>query len=137
MAPIPASLVVINPENATQVTQLARWGGGYIKEIVYSPDGTILAVTSSIGIYLYDVASLAEVRFIESEDEVSGVTISPDDATLAFGLGDTIRLWQVSDGTLLQTLTGHTRGSVAWPSPPDTILASGSNDSTIRLWGMR
>ena len=33
----------------------ARLGKGTIREIQYSPDGTILAVASSIGIWLYDM----------------------------------------------------------------------------------
>ena len=58
--------------------------------------------------------------------------------TLASGSGDaTIKLWG-ADGTLLQTLTGHTGSnhavwSVAW-SPNGTTLASGSQDHTITLW---
>jgi WD40 repeat protein len=58
---------------------------------------------------------------------------------LASGSADmTVRLWRVSDGTLLKVLYGHTYPvlSVAF-SPEGTLLASGSSDGTIRLWGTR
>ena len=48
---------------------------------------------------------------------------------------ETIRLWDVSTGKHLKTLTGHTDsvGSVYF-SPDGKTLASGSGDDTIRLW---
>ena len=56
----------------------------------------------------------------------------------------TVWLWRVSDGTLLRTLKRHTdevRSVVFSPAPLEggtsgTILASGSNDGTVRLWGV-
>ena len=73
---------------------------------------------------------------------VYSVAFSPDGETLASGSGDlandannTVRLWDVSTGTEIQVLTGHTDAvrSVAF-SPDGQTLASGSMDGTIRLW---
>jgi WD40 repeat protein/subtilase family serine protease len=70
--------------------------------------------------------------------EVTSVAFSPDGSLIASGSDDrTIKLWRVSDGALVRTLTGHTGGvtSVAF-SPDGRLLASGSGlgDRTIRLW---
>ena len=73
---------------------------------------------------------------IEHPAGVCSVVFSPNGQTLASGLVDnTVRLWRVSDGTLLSTLKGHTSYvlSVAF-SPDGQTLASGSGDYTVLLW---
>jgi hypothetical protein len=37
--PVPFSGKVITPDNVNQVTELARWGRGIVKDVAYSPDG--------------------------------------------------------------------------------------------------
>ena len=64
------------------------------------------------------------------------VAISPDGRLVAAGyINNSVRLWQVSDGTLLRAMQGHTETvtSVAF-SPDGQTLASGSVDNTVRLW---
>jgi len=66
------------------------------------------------------------------------VSFSPDGHTLASGSKDnSIKLWSVSTGQELKTLTGHSDGvkSVSF-SPNGEILASGSEDKTVKLWSV-
>ena len=67
---------------------------------------------------------------------VLSVAFSPDGTMLASASEDeTVRLWQVSDGTLVRRLTGHT--NLVWGvafSPDGATLASASEDQTVRLW---
>ena len=73
---------------------------------------------------------------LEHKGWVSSVAFSPDGKMLASGSHDeTVRLWRVSDGSLLRTLEGHTAAvsNVAF-SPDGQTLASGAQDHTVRLW---
>jgi uncharacterized protein YjiK len=133
---IPKPIVSISPMNAGQVVELARWGKGLISEVAYSPDGKLLAVATSIGIYFYDTNTLAEVRIIESNSSLTSVAFSPDGSLLASGSDDeAVILWHLSDGSQMRRLAGHTNwvSSVAF-SPDGDMLASGSGDGTVILW---
>ena len=115
----------------------ARLGKGTIFEIVYSPDGTRLAVASSSGIWLYDTTTHQEVVLLTGHTSpVTSITFSPDGRTLSSGSRDmTIRLCAGVTGAHQHTLTGHTSWvySVAF-SPDGRTLASGSGDGTTLLW---
>src|SRR5260370_33430474 len=69
---------------------------------------------------------------------VRSVAISPDGQTLSSGSDDkNIKLWNLSNGELVRTLTGHS-GYVynVAISPDRQTLASGSVDKTIKLWNL-
>lgn len=77
------------------------------------------------------------VRVLDGhQDAVRSVTFSPDSQILATGSFDrTIRLWRVSDGTLINTLEGNDEAirGVAF-SPDGSILASVSFDQRLKIW---
>ena len=120
----------------------ARLGKGSISgDIAYSPDGTRLAVASSIGIWLYDTATHREVGLLTGHtDSVTSIAFSSDGSMLVSGSWDeTVRLWDAVTGEEKATLKGHAGPtgagvySVAF-SPDGSTLASGSQDATVRLW---
>lgn len=80
------------PDGAT-----ARLGKGKINDITYSPDGSLLTVAGSIGIWLHDAYSGQELTLItEQADGVNSVSFSPDNKTIASGSDDGIvLLWRV------------------------------------------
>ena len=98
------SMVYIPPSFAQDYTQwelpegaIARLGKGWINAMKYSPDGTVLAVATSIGIWLYDTETYQETALLARNNKgVAGLVFSPDGLTLASAerLGD-ITLWDV------------------------------------------
>lgn len=64
------------------------------------------------------------------------MTFAPDGQTLASAGGDqSIKLWRVADGALLQTLLGHAGQVLTVRFAPDgQTIASGAWDNTVKLW---
>ena len=119
---------------------IARFGKGYINDIKYSPDGTRLAVATSIGVWLYDTFTDTELNFFsEVPDYVEAITFSPDGRTLAssgYSPNHIIRLWNTDTGKLRGTLNANEEILALAFSPDGTVLASsgGEPDYPIRLW---
>ncbi len=79
---------------------LLRLSKGDVLEVAWSPDGTRLAVGNSLGIWLYDAQTGAEVSLLTGHtSRVSCLVFSRDGMTLASGSHDhTVRLWDVASG---------------------------------------
>ncbi len=135
LTPLPVSRVIA-PGNAADVIELERWGRGILLDVAWSPDGDLIAVATSLGIYVYAADSLGEELFINTGGYVYSVAFSPNGEQLASsGMNGDLRLWNARSGDLLQTYRGHesTVRMVAF-SPDGRMLASGGSDSTVRLW---
>ncbi len=121
-----------------------RLGKGKTYDLTYSPDGTQLAVATSIGIWLYNAHTGAETAlFAGHMDGERSVAFSPDGKTLASGsmwnfrggrVRSTIRLWNVATGELKQTLEGHILDTNAVSFSPDGNTLASGGFGKIRLW---
>ena len=119
----------------------ARLGKGRINEIQYSPDGTVLAVASDIGIWIYDSDTHQEIALLTDHDgEVTDITFSPEGRYFASRSKHNseegkILLWDRTSGTQT-TLAVDTRVFLNIGlrfSPDGKTLACGIGD-TVTLW---
>ncbi|MFE2916744.1 WD40 repeat domain-containing protein [Kitasatospora indigofera] len=109
------------------------------RNLAYSPDGTLLALTSDNGVHLWNTETRRQVSTLTegpSPTASSGLAFSPDGALLA-STSDSgaVHLWDTASNLLLAALTGHTRAStdVAF-SPDGSLLAASGVDGTVHLW---
>jgi eukaryotic-like serine/threonine-protein kinase len=116
-------------------------GPGGVLCVAFSPDGRQLALASRDIADICDLSSPSRPivhRLRGHVNFIYSVAFSPDGRSLATGGWDkTIRIWDRTSGTQLQTLIGH-RGfvrSLAF-SADGAQLVSGSEDKSVRRWDL-
>ncbi|WP_442943145.1 WD40 repeat domain-containing protein [Nostoc sp.] len=109
-----------------------------IEPATFSQDGKTLFATNGSMLQSWNVKTGKRTASFDAKSSIYAVAISPDRNTLATGIRDNaIKLWNINDGKLIHTFTGH-QGEVRTVafSPDGTLLASGSRDGTVKLWNV-
>ena len=114
----------------------ARLGKGVITDVQLSTNGTLLAVASSIGVWLYNVHTGSETALITRHTEtVMLVAFSPDGKILASSARDeTIRLWNTETGKSLLSLSNPTHPIHLEFSADGKTLISQNWNGTVWFW---
>ena len=132
---VPNSFAQILSQKHLPEGAIARLGKGSAKDVKYSPDGTLIAVASNIGIWIYDAQTYQEIDLLTEHSEIVwSIAFSPDGQTLAGANNGTVKLWDVDTGQHKATLKGNGGWipSVAF-SPDGQTLAAGDGDE-LKLW---
>jgi hypothetical protein len=105
--------------------------------IAFSANGRIFSAADADDIQIISVPDYQILRVIKSEAFLSHIALSPDGSILAssYMTENSAKLWRVADGSLIRTLLWHIDpiNSLAF-SPDGSVLATGSEDQTVRLW---
>ena len=120
------------------IVRLGKGGVSYEdRGIAFSPDGSRLALATSMGVWLYDAETFDELALLTGHKEaVASVAFSPDSTKLAsvsgFQFPGTLKLWDVKTGQNIATFQAQEGpvDSVAF-SPDGTKLAWAG-----RLWAV-
>jgi WD40 repeat protein len=142
------------PQAAPLGTVVDYDAGAGVSSLSFSPDGSLL-VTGTKKWLPFSVAwdDTVQIRRLADEAVVhtltgprekvascevfqGGVTFSPDGEILAVVSYDhAVRLWRVSDGTLLHSIRHHTEAILDQAFSPDgSIFATASEDGAVNLW---
>jgi WD40 repeat protein len=102
----------------------------------WKPDGSMFAVGTSAGAFVYDPLTLERQRVFNAGEAVYAVAFSPVDGLLALGLlnGD-IHWRDAATGKFIAVFNAHLLGVRYLSFPVESqYLVSGSDDGTVALW---
>ena len=100
----------IDASNAQKIVELVKWGKGTLNNLVLSPNGTIILIASSLGIYLYNFNTLTEIGYIDTQAWVRCAAFSPQGDKIAAGFEDgNIILYTLHDQAPQLFLKQHTK----------------------------
>jgi WD40 repeat protein/transcriptional regulator with XRE-family HTH domain len=106
--------------------------------VAFSSDGTRLAAAGT-GAYIriWDATTIDGDEILRIEENVSGVTFSPEGTKIAAASGSNVKIWDASTGQELDTLIGHTGWVIDVVFSPDgKQLATTSFDGTTKVWSI-
>jgi WD40 repeat protein len=110
--------------------------GTAITDLVFSPTGSILAVSFGQTVLLVEIESCRILHRLDTNQPVAAITFAPDGSQLAAAGDDgLIHLYDTADGRLQVTATSEQGGyyTVAW-SPDGRFLAAGHYDPVVELF---
>ena len=127
-----------------------RIGMGRVEDLQFSPDGQLLAVATSVGIWLYDTETYAPHNLIAAnQGGITTIAFSADSRRLACGSGHyTLSVWDVRSGNLLKTFgleksnpevvwEPMSVASVAFSPDGRKLMSFARHEDTLRVWDVR
>jgi WD40 repeat protein len=136
------SLEPITLDNADRIQQLGALSRGSAEGLSWSPDSNVMAVTTSLGAWLYDLRyQNLSPQPVEGHVGSPNIVYSPNndifisnDCPYWHCREQAIRVWTVSTGREKAALLhGYEMGSVVF-SPDGNLFAIGDRFGAIRIW---
>jgi WD40 repeat protein len=129
----------ISVDNVRQIRELATLGYGEILDFNWSPNGDILLVATSTGIWSLNEGGESPKLFALPQTRVTSIAFSPDGAYLAASssgiINDAVSIINIANGEIEETFEVRT-GTMQieyHPTHPILIIGVGYNVQFIRL----
>ncbi len=117
----------------------ARSGKGRITAIRFSPDGSLLAVGSTVGLWLYDAHTGKEIALLRGIGDTKKIVFSPNGELLASAGWGIIQLWDVATYSELHTfpnnITSRLGETMAFTTDGKTLICLGGKwEPQFQAW---
>jgi WD40 repeat protein len=121
---------------------MSNWGRTFV---IVSPDGLMAMMIaennrSSGDVRLMRIEDASYITALWATKQIITAVYSPDSQLIATSTAEdnAIQLWGATDGYMLSRLSGHSKpvSSIVFNSTGE-LIASGSLDGTIRIWGIQ
>jgi WD40 repeat protein len=110
---------------------------GPVHCVTYSPNGKLIATVAGLSeVGVWDLATGTTLyTWYPYHAEIHSAAFSPNGQCIGFTEGSTLRVWDLVTGSQQCIMEGHlaTATCIAF-SPDSTIVVSGSQDHTLRVW---
>jgi WD40 repeat protein/uncharacterized caspase-like protein len=132
------TVTVWDPSTGRERRKLEKGFLATVTSLAWSPDGKTLATAMQMGVLLWDVATWRELRSIRGDDTVEAFAVTRDWRVVAT-LGKrelVVRLWSVSTGQPLGTLSGATERAGAVAFGPEGRWLAAQSGAAVRVWDL-
>jgi WD40 repeat protein len=112
-----------------------------INELIFAPNDKLISGADTTARF-WEGLNGRFLRMINAATSVTSMAVSPDGQLIALpGANHTVKIYHTADGTLVQTLVGHTQDITGLAFSHDgTLLASGAffdgTNDVIKLWNV-
>lgn len=138
--------VAITPKNASQMKLLSTFGRGRILDFYISPDEESLIITSTLGIWIYDLEDGKDIKYINALPENRGyASWSPNGRMFAIGtMGRGVLILDAKTWGIIEQNEGNKSfdqrsinvTSIAW-SRDSRQLAVTTFQESISIWSVK
>lgn len=128
----------ITRANADQIEHLTELGKGHASAAIWSPDGKYIAVTGTLGVWMYDAADLSQPLYLieKRNTYISASSFSQDGSKFAFSTLDGVTIWDMNtrEDVTPEFEKEPSSGSSFAFSPDASLLAIGDYQGLITIY---